>query len=244
MRIVSLVPSQTELLYDLGLAQQIVGVTKFCVHPAHARTSAMVVGGTKNVHLDRIDSLAPDLIICNKEENTKKQIEQLMKNYQVYMSDIKTIEDGMQLILDLGELTNKEEEAASLHLQVKKEYEDSSTGGIELPSCAYFIWKNPDMVVGKDTYINDMLAYLGSENVFGHLSRYPEISHEMLIKASPALIFLSSEPFPFKNKHIQEFQSLLPNAKIHLVNGEYFSWYGSRMLKGFRYLWDLRNQLK
>ena len=107
IRIVSLVPSQTELLYDLGLEDNIVGITKFCVHPVHFKATKTIVGGTKNVKFDKIKALQPDIIICNKEENTKEIVEELSAICPVWVTDIYTIEDNLQMISDFGQLFNK-----------------------------------------------------------------------------------------------------------------------------------------
>lgn len=230
-RIISLVPSQTELLVDLGLEENLVGVTKFCVHPKSIRKQKVVVGGTKNYRIELIDELKPDLIIGNKEENDQAGIEGLMKNYPVWMSDIYTMEDSLEMILKLGEIFKVEKKAKSISDQLRADFQ----GKVNFKGTAvYLIWNNPIMGAGIDTFINEMLSYAGFENLISK-SRYPEISIEELQRLEPEYLLLSSEPFPFKTQHVEEFQNLLPQSKILIVDGELFSWYGSRLLSAKEY---------
>ena len=234
-RIISLVPSQTELLVDLGLEERIVGVTKFCVHPVGLRKEKAIVGGTKNYRMDVIDSLKPDLIIGNKEENERIGIEELMDKYPVWMSDIYTLEDSFQMIKSLGKLLEVEKKAQEITKKLKLDF--------ALPlrkkgKAVYLIWNDPIMVAGIDTFINQMLEFAGFENLI-RISRYPQLSIEQLIDLNPEYVLLSSEPFPFKDSHIEYFQSLLPKAKLNLVDGEIFSWYGTRLLNAKGYFQSL-----
>lgn len=230
-RIISLVPSQTELLVDLGLEEKIVGVTKFCVHPGHLRKSKTIVGGTKNYRLDVIESLNPDLIIGNKEENDQTGIEKLAEEYPVWMSDIFDLNDSLRMISDLGDLTGRKEPASSLISQIEKSFAKPIA---KKGTCVYLIWENPKMAAGKSTFIDAMLSLAGFENLI-QVDRYPELSPEKLVELAPDYLLLSSEPFPFKEKHIQSFQKLLPQTKIQLVDGELFSWYGSRLVHSAEY---------
>ena len=230
-RIVSLVPSQTELLVDLGLEDKIVGITKFCVHPFRLRKSKTIVGGTKNYRFDVIERLNPDLIIGNKEENDQEGIEKLALSYPVWMSDIFDLKDSLRMISELGKITDTETKAAAIVAQIQNSLrEKASSRG----TCVYLIWENPKMAAGKRTFIDSMLLFAGFENLVKE-ERYPEISEKDLIQLSPEYLLLSSEPFPFKEKHRQAFQQLLPRAKILLVDGELFSWYGSRLLCAMDY---------
>jgi ABC-type Fe3+-hydroxamate transport system substrate-binding protein len=231
-RIISLVPSQTELLVDLGLEDRIVGVTKFCVHPSHLRKSKTVVGGTKSYRFDVIESLRPDLIIGNKEENDQAGIEQLSKSYPVWMSDIYNVKDSLRMISDLGEITRTRSIATDLILKIEQKLASET---LYRGTCVYLIWDNPKMVVGKNTFIDSMLSLAGFENVI-ETNRYPAIADEQLIQLSPEFVLLSSEPFPFKETHRLEIQKLCPKAKVLLVDGEMFSWYGSRLLYSKDYL--------
>jgi len=241
-RIISLVPSQTELLYDLGLRDEVVGITKFCVHPQEWFKTKTRVGGTKKINFDIIKQLEPDLIIGNKEENEKTFIEELMKRYNVWMSDIYTLKDAYDMITRIGTLVGKQQEATNLKLKIEYEFTNfqknyASNNKLKV---AYFIWNKPYMVAGNNTFINEMLTLCGFTNVFAAKNgRYPEISNEELKAANPDIVFLSSEPFPFAEKHIQQFKDICPNAKVLIVDGEMFSWYGSRLLKAPEYFAEL-----
>ena len=230
-RIISLVPSQTELLVDLGLEDRIVGITKFCIHPSRLRKSKTIVGGTKNYRMEVIDSLQPDLILGNKEENDQKGIEELTKKYPVWMSDIFNLEDALDMIGKVGDITESKKKAQEIIQRIENSFaENISIKG----TCVYLIWNNPIMVAGKNTFIGDMLERAGFQNLV-EKERYPELSLEEVRDLNPEFLLLSSEPFPFKEKHIQEFQNFLPKTKILLVDGELFSWYGSRLLKSSYY---------
>ncbi|MFK7831783.1 MAG: ABC transporter substrate-binding protein [Winogradskyella sp.] len=240
-RIVSLVPSQTELLVDLGLEASIVGVTKFCVHPKHLRLFKNVVGGTKQIHIEKIKALRPDIVLCNKEENTKAIVEQLDGVAPIHISDIYNLEDCFELIKMYGELFQVEEKASELigHIQKEREAFRSRIKTKTPLKVAYFIWKKPWMVAASDNFIDVMLLEAGFVNVFKDEKRYPEIdlSHSKLQEAD--LIFLSSEPFPFKETHVLELQSQFLSKTVKVVDGELFSWYGSRLLKSYRYFESL-----
>lgn len=243
-RIVSLVPSQTELLVDLGLEDHIVGVTKFCVHPRHLRGEKEVVGGTKQVDIAKITALQPDIILCNKEENTKEIVERLQAITSVHTSDIITVQESLELILQYGVIFKKEKEAQQLATAITKERTDflkEMKKSIQ-NSVGYFIWKEPMMVAGGDTFINTLLEEAGFTNAFTSVEgRYPEVQAKQLIDLD--YIFLSSEPFPFKEEHIALFKKNT-TARVVLVDGEYFSWYGSRLLNAYAYFRDLRSQLE
>lgn len=239
-RIVSLVPSQSELLWDLGLEQRLAGITKFCIHPKELFERTPRIGGTKTLNLEKIRALKPDLIIGNKEENERSQVEVLQKEFPVWMSDIYTLDDALKTISDIGALTGTHGEAANIVKGIQSSFH-------ELPfidkSVLYLIWK-PYMAAGRGTFIGNMLAKMGLKNVIREEgSRYPELSIEEMIALQPELIFLSSEPFPFKQMHANELQQLLPGTKVVLVDGELFSWYGSRLLKSVVYFHELVKQL-
>jgi ABC-type Fe3+-hydroxamate transport system substrate-binding protein len=227
-------------LFDLGLGEQVVGVTKFCVHPAQARQQATIIGGTKDFHFDRIAELKPDLIIGNKEENFQEGIEQLAARYPVWMSDISTLEEALDMIRRVGLITGRKERAEALAQQIQTSFTNLACQPQGLVPAVYFIWRKPYMVAAGGTYINEMLQAAGFQNVFGHLSRYPEINSEQLAAANPQQILLSSEPYPFGEKHLAEFQAICPAAQVRIVDGELFSWYGSRLLKSADYFRQLR----
>jgi ABC-type Fe3+-hydroxamate transport system substrate-binding protein len=231
-RIISLVPSQTELLVDLGLRDSLVGVTKFCVHPKELKKEKTIIGGTKNLHFDKIDSLKPDLIIGNKEENYKEGIGQLSEKYPVWMSDIYTLKDAFQMMLGIGEITWTLDKAEVLIQKVRSDLDFiPKVKGTAL----YLIWNEPLMAAGKKTFIDEMLLKAGFANLI-EKKRYPEISITELKAFGPEYLLLSSEPYPFKQKHLNEFAALLPQTKILLVDGEMFSWYGSRLIHFKSYL--------
>ncbi|MFD2518019.1 ABC transporter substrate-binding protein [Salinimicrobium flavum] len=244
-RIVSLVPSQTELLVDLGLEESLVGVTKFCVHPEDLRKRKQVVGGTKQVNIDKIRKLAPDIILCNKEENTPQIVKDLEKIAPVHVSDIKTIDDSLELIREYGEIFNtrqKSSEIVGKIIDLRKAFE-MSIAGQPARKVAYLIWKNPWMVAGKDTFIDHLLSLNNFENVFSDKkSRYPEI----FLKELPDEIdhvFLSTEPYPFKEEHRNEIKRWVGKDCVHIVDGEFFSWYGSRLIPAFEYFQRLRSEV-
>lgn len=244
-RIISLVPSISELLWDLGLKDELVGITKFCIHPKEMFKSKTRVGGTKNIHFDRIEALKPDLIIGNKEENTKEMIEELEKTYPVWMTDVNTFEDSIKMMMQIGQICNRKEKAIEICTQLKS-LKDSfdQTLSISKPSkVLYLIWKKPWMAVGKNTFIDEMLKIAGFKNALADKERYPELASSDIKKLDADLIFLSSEPYPFKDKHLEEAEALSNNSKAILVDGEMFSWYGSRLLKSFAYFSNLRQQL-
>ena len=245
-RVISLVPSQTELLFDLGLDAQIVGVTKFCIHPAEKVKDRTKIGGTKKVNLELIRSLQPDLVIGNKEENTKEDIEALQEEFPVWMSDVRTLEQAMEMITQVGELFDRQPESAYMNHFIQAGFNDlrELAGRYSLnKKAAYLIWKEPYLFAGQDTFINDVLAYAGFTNVVTG-PRYPELSSAELQVLSPEVLFLSSEPYPFREKHKEELQSLLPETRIALVDGEMFSWYGSRLIRTVEYLFHLQQDFR
>jgi ABC-type Fe3+-hydroxamate transport system substrate-binding protein len=226
-RIISLVPSQTELLFFLGLSDQVVGVTKFCVHPQEWVKNLPKIGGTKNFRFDVIDQLNPDLIIGNKEENYEAGISVLQTKYPVWISDVSSYEQALQMIEEVGALTDRIDPANSLRKEIETRFE-------RLPKrkptrVLYLIWHQPWMAAGKGTFIDSMLSKIGLVNVVEE-ARYPTVSEAQLQQMQPELIYLSSEPYPFKQKHIHELKAVVPNSEVTLVDGELFSWYGSRML--------------
>lgn len=228
-RIISLVPSQTELLFDLGLNTEIVGITKFCIHPAEQIKKTKKIGGTKQYNLSLIKELKPDLIIGNKEENQQEQIELLMQDYPVWMSDIYNLDDAITMIRAVGELVDRSQQANLLADNIEKKFNALPVVDVKRKA-AYFIWESPYMLAGQQTFINEMLRCCGLENVID-AERYPETSLQELKEQQPELILLSSEPYPFKEKHIKEFRKEFPDTKVIIVDGEMFSWYGSRLLK-------------
>ncbi len=233
-RIVTLVPSLTELLFDLGLGHRIVGRTRFCIHPQEQVDKVPIIGGTKNPNLDKIRVLNPDLIIVNKEENRQEDVEDLNKDFNVMVTEINTIDEALFAIHDIGWRCGVQEMAKELISNVQ----NLMKGVPKEPkmTAAYFIWRDPWMSVGRDTYIHSVLDHWKFENVYADEIRYPKTTlHELSLK-KPEVIFLSSEPYPFKEKHIKEVSDACPGSNVVQVNGEWFSWYGSRMVHAFKNL--------
>lgn len=240
-RIVSLVPSQTELLYDLGLEDRIVGVTKFCVHPERARKTKTIIGGTKKFDLDRIVSLKPDLIVGNKEENYPGGIAFLRDRYPVWMSDIYNLDDALGMITSVSVITGTQAKGEWLVQNIDKAFR-------RIPSLRnrrtlYLMWHSPWMGAASRTFIDHLMQRMGLQNVLAGRERYPELTEEDIIGLKPELVLLSSEPFPFADKHVSSIQALLPRARVLLVDGELFSWYGSRLVKTAAYAGLLADQL-
>lgn len=241
-RIVSLVPSQTELLSYFGLEQTVVGITKFCVHPAAWFRSKTRVGGTKQLSIETIHRLQPDLIIANKEENVKDQVEALAKDYPVWVSDVNNLGDAYGMIASIGEMVQRTQLAQDLINNIKTEFAALSEP-ISPLRAAYFIWQEPYMTVGGDTFIHDMMTRAGFQNIFASQTRYPSVTLAELQNANCEVLLLSSEPFPFNRQHANELQQQLPGVKIVLVDGEMFSWYGSRMVEAAGYFEQLRRKV-
>ena len=244
-RIVSLVPSQTEFLHQIGLGERLVGLTKFCIHPKHWRKEKTVIGGTKNFRFEVIESLQPDLIIGNKEENYREGIEKLAEQYPVWMSDIYTLDDALAMMNELGGILGCSSETQSIVQEIQQGFThwEESRQAPRKPRTAYLIWRKPYMAVGSHTFIDHMLAQAGFENVV-EIPRYPELSIEALQELQLDVLLLSSEPYPFRDKHLEEFAEQLPNTKIKLVDGEAFSWYGSHLTTTPRYFEELWKSLQ
>lgn len=220
-------PSQTEFLFEIGLEREVVGITRFCIHPKEKVKAKTRIGGTKRFDFKKIQALQPDLIVGNKEENYREGIEELLKYYPVWMSDVSNLAQAYEMMLHLAELTGKSEQAGDLVEKIKQNFQalEQSLG----KRVIYLIWKDPYMSVGGDTFIHAMLEKCGFENVVKEKKRYPVVGAGDIKNYHPDLILLSSEPYPFKEKHIAEFRTIFPDMDIALVDGEYFSWYGSRL---------------
>ena len=245
-RIISLVPSITELLVDLGLEANIVGVTKFCTHPKHIKSTTTVVGGTKNIHQDKIAELRPDIILCNKEENTQEIVAFCQSIAPTHVSDIYTIDDTLELIKSYGDFFLRKVEAAQMIAKINFKLADFKNFIKEEPvyKVAYFIWRDPWMVAGNTTFIDHLLALNKFDNIYKNKARYPEIELKKIrLEGDPDFVFLSSEPYPFKDEHAFEIGRFTHHATTVFVDGEYFSWYGSRLLKAFNYFKKLRQRI-
>ena len=235
-RIISLVPSQTELLVHLVGKERVIGRTKFCIHPQEAIEKIPIIGGTKKFNFKQIRELKPDLIIANKEENYKDGIEMLSQDFPVWTSDIFDLADNYSMIESLGKLTGSQKKANQIVADTKEVWEaikDTKQG-----KALYFIWQKPYMVAGRNTFINHIMAHLGIENLCIQ-QRYPEMDPYILERMDPDYVMLSSEPFPFQAKHMDAFKKMFPKARILLVDGEMFSWYGIRLIMAAEYFKNL-----
>lgn len=241
MRIVSLVPSLTEILFDFGLtSEEVVGRTKFCIYPKNKVQDIAIIGGTKNINIEKIKSLNPDIILANKEENVKEKVEELMQTHKVIVTHVETLEDNYYLLKNLGNLLNKKEVAQQFNLKIQEQFNfEKSKPQLKV---AYLIWKEPYMSIGRHTFIHHILQELDFENYFADQKRYP--SFELNDLANADVIFLSSEPYPFKEKHVEELQNIYPNKIIKIVDGEAFSWYGTRIAHIGNYYQDLIKSLQ
>jgi iron complex transport system substrate-binding protein len=247
MRIVSIVPSQTELLFDLGLEDCIVGITKFCVHPYHLKATKKIIGGTKKLHYEKIRLLQPDIIIANKEENTEEIVAALREIAPVWTSNILTLQDNLDMIEQFGKIFSVRTQSQKWMDKINHGLNDFKAymQGREVQKAAYLIWKNPYMAAGGDTFINEMLKLNNFTNIYESRGRYPEIIiQKMRIQGDPDVVFLSSEPYPFKEEDAFEVGRFTHHAKTVFVDGEMFSWYGSRILKAFAYFKQLQERLK
>jgi ABC-type Fe3+-hydroxamate transport system substrate-binding protein len=240
-RIISVVPSQTELLFSLGLDAEVIGITKFCIHPADKFKTTTKVGGTKQLNIELIKQLQPDLIIANKEENERCQIEEMMQYFPVWISDISNLDEATDMISRVGQLVDREAAAKQLSQAIIERFKKLDLQPTPL-KVAYLIWRKPYMVAGKGTFIDAMLQKCGLQNAFD-TDRYHEVTAKQLIDVAPDVVLLSSEPYPFTQKHINEFKTMLPGAKVMLVDGEMFSWYGSRLLHAPGYFGAVVNSL-
>ena len=241
MRIVSLVPSFTELLFDLEMDSDIIGITRFCIHPSSKVKNVTKIGGTKNIKIQKIIELKPDLVIANKEENSKDDIIELSKECPVWVTEIYNLKDTIDMIVALGKKTNSITKANQLVSEISMEFDTlRRTKPTKEKRVAYVIWNNPIMLAGKGTFINEMLKELNWVNIVQHSgSRYPETTLNELNEMAPEILILSSEPFPFTQKHISEFEKYLPSTKVILADGEMFSWYGSHLKKAPSYFSQL-----
>ncbi len=242
IRVISLVPSQTELLYYLEITP--IAQTIFCIHPSVEFKKSTKIGGTKKLNLDKIRDLKPDLIVGNKEENNQDQIEELQVEFPVWMSDVNSLDDAYEMMVKLGALLNKSKEANLLKLQIQERFNRLITPNTHKPTVLYFIWNNPVYGVANNTFIHDVLVKSGFYNMLIFQQRYPEIALEDIAEIGPEYIFLSSEPFPFNETHQKNLKSEYPDCEPILVDGEMFSWYGNRLLDTPAYITALKDRLK
>ena len=227
-RIVSLCPSQTELLFALGAGPRVVGRTRWCIHPQPEVSAVAAVGGTKKVSRTRVAELQPDLILGEKEENTPELIAQLEAIAPTYVTNVESVADAHTMIAQVGALVGAEAEAARLSAAIAARWQ----GLAPAPPLrvAYLIWRAPWMGVGASTYIHSVLTQLGLVNALATLpGRYPEIRLEQLAALGVQRVLLSSEPYAFTPADAEALAAELA-LPVDVVDGEAFSWYGARML--------------
>ncbi|CAM3178299.1 helical backbone metal receptor [Filibacter tadaridae] len=232
-RIISLCPGITETLFVLQLENEIVGRTRFCIFPKDKVKNVPAVAGTKDIKLEAIHEVKPDLIIVEKEENTKEIVETLEQYYPVFVAEVQTVDEAYRMIRDMGQLTDREKQAVSLVESIQDRFE--SFPSVNGKRAAYVIWKKPYMVVGKDTYIQSILERMGFVNPFAQFEgRYPVVTAEDFQQAKLDYVLLASEPYPYKEKHKAEFQAIMPDTLPMLIDGEMF-WYGAKMVEAVDY---------
>jgi len=242
-RIISLCPSITETLYELGIDDCIVGRTSYCIQPEEKVKGATVVGGTKQIDINKVRDLQPDLIITDKEETPKEIAETLMEEFPLFVFDVQNYDQALAMIKDLGEITNQREKASEMISRIEEEF--SFLPAVENNRVAYLIWRNPYMAAGQNTFVHSMLEKCGFHNVLIHREeRYPTVTIEELKELNPDYLFLSSEPFPFSEEHKKELQEELPDVSIVFVDGQSFSWYGAKMEKAGRYFRGMIETIK
>lgn len=227
-RIVSLVPSLTETLVELGAEDRLVGLTKFCIHPDRIRREKVRIGGTKGVNLGAIMDLRPDLVIANLEENEAQDVMALeIAGIPCWVCDVRSVERAFDLLADLGVLVGCGDAGAALRDEVRASWSTKRSGFQPAArKVAYAVWRNPWMWAGRDAYIQDVLRWWGW-NPWPQEPRYPELELEAVRQAGVEEVLLPSEPFPFREAHREECEGL----RSRLVDGEMFSWYGSRMAR-------------
>jgi len=239
-RVVSLVPSITYLLHRLDLDDVVLGITRFCKLPAHFKKSKTIIGGTKQVNFDKVKQLRPDLFIISKEENTKEIADALQSIAPVFVTDVYDCASNKALISSMGQIFDIPEKANLLQAQIDKAKSDLLAIRLQKTyKTLYFIWQNPWMTVGGDTFINQMMQLSGFQNIYADQKRYPTVDLSSINSKNIDVILLSSEPFPFKEKHRNLLQKQFLHAKILLVEGEPFTWFGAYPDIGFRYLQNL-----
>jgi len=248
-RIVSLVPSITELLFDLGLGGALVGRTAFCVHPADRIKSVRSVGGTKQVNFDKLRRAAPTHVIVNIDETPRDLAEEIARmGITVVVTHPIEVRDNIALYHLIGGLFDRETEAEALAARFEDAYAGVQKAAETLPvrRVLYLIWKEPWMTVSADTYIARMLALIGWATI-GHDPdiRYPSIEMSETLLEETDLVLFSSEPFPFSDRHVADFAEAFPHhvAKAHQIDAQMTSWYGSRVIAGLRYLGALATAL-
>jgi ABC-type Fe3+-hydroxamate transport system substrate-binding protein len=242
-RIVSLVPSLTELLCDLGLADHLVGRTGFCIHPRETVKRIPKIGGTKDVDIDKVRAAAPTHLVGNIDENRREQVDALARFVpHVIVTHPNTPEDNLELFRLLGGIFQREAEAEQLAAAFRAAREElrRTTQSLPRQRVLYLIWKDPWMTVARDTYVSAMLAAAGWDTQPAKSTqRYPAIEAAAPWRADIDRVLLSTEPYRFAEKHLTEAAACF-GKPAQLIDGEMVSWYGSRAIAGLRYLAQLR----
>ncbi len=242
-RIVSLVPSLTETLFALGAGEALAGVTEFCVHPAQGVARLPRVGGTKNPKLEAILGLAPDLVLANKEENRRRDVERLeAAGVRVFVTYARGVREAVDEIRVLGRICAHEAPAEKIGAEVEEELAavTARRAGAAPTATVALIWRDPFMAVGADTFAHDLLLCCGASNPFAGAGagRYPRIELRELEAAQPDVILLPTEPYAFGERDRAELLALdCPAARtgrVHVIEGELLSWYGPRMPRALR----------
>ena len=242
-RIVSLVPSQTELLAHLGLDDEVAGITRFCERPKGWRSTKTIVGGTKQVDVETVRDLDPGLILANHEENTAEDVAALDEMAPVFVTEVKAVEEALDMVRTVGTLTDTSDRTSTLVGKIISRFE--ALPDFSPLRAAYLIWREPYMTVGGDTFIHDVMRWGGLENIFGDQTRYPKVTPNTLAERDLDIVLCSSEPFPFhkKDQFTADLEDALPDTPVEVVDGQPFSWYGPRLLDAPAYLKDLRERL-
>lgn len=244
MRIVSLCPSLTELVHDLGRGGDLVGITEWCVHPADKVASIEKVGGTKNPKVERIAELRPDLVLMNEEENRREDAEALAaRGVRVHASMPRGCEETAAMVRSIAAAIDRRAQGESIAADIESRARRVRLAAQGRPRVgfAYFIWRKPYMTANADTFASSLLEQAGGVNVYGaHAERYPETGIDELRRLDPRLVLLSTEPFPFQEKHVDELVEATGFARerFRIVDGEYLSWHGSRTPAGIDYAED------
>lgn len=242
-RIISLCPSVTETLVKLGLQNELVGRTDYCYRPEGEIEEVRKIGGPKELDMSAIGELNPELIIAVKEENDRGQIEKLREKYPVFVFDVNTYAEALDMLIRLGEMTGKHKEATDLGDRIDKAF--AKIPQLETPrTFLYLVWKDPLMAAGKRTYINSVLSSHGFVNCLDNfIQRYVTLNVEVFKKLKFDMAFLPSEPFEFDEEDRKDILAFFPEADVRLVDGEAFSWYGYRMLHAAEYISEMIRKL-
>ncbi len=241
MKIVSLCPSLTELVFDLGRGADLVGVTEWCIHPAAGVASIEKVGGTKNPEVERICELAPDLVLMNEEENRREDAELLAASgLAIHTSFPRTVEETAEMVRSIGAALERSEAAAPIAADIlaRAARVRAAAEAAAPVRWTYLIWRKPWMAVNGDTFTDALLSLAGGVNVFGeHAERFPTVTADDLRTARPDVVLLCTEPFPFADKHADELAEAtgIDRERFVIADGEYLSWHGSRTPDGVDY---------